>query len=751
MTAANHFNLHITGMNCGSCAARVEKALREVPGVADASVNLATEGAQVSTTKEAVTLDTLVKAVEKSGYGAESARSSRDTDDAQRQEREREQQSLQRSFGLALALTLPVFILEMGSHVIPGLHEYLMEALGRQTLWSAQFLLSTLVLFGPGLRFFRLGVPALLRFGPDMNSLVALGTTAAWGYSVVATFLPGVLPDNAVNVYYEAAAVIVTLILLGRLLEARAKGRTNQAITRLVGLQAKKATVLRHKEEVEVAPEEVELGEVVIVRPGEKIPLDGDIVEGHSYIDESMLTGEALPEEKTEGDTVVGGTLNKNGTFSFKVTKVGEDTMLAQIIQMVENAQGSKLPIQALVNKVTLWFVPSVMAAALLTLAAWLVFGPEPALTFALVSAVSVLIIACPCAMGLATPTSIMVATGRAAEMGVLFRHGEALQALRDMDTIALDKTGTLTRGEPALTDLIPAEGVERQQLLIWAAALEQRSEHPIAEAILAAAKAEALPLPQARDFNALTGYGIEATVDGRPMAMGAKRLVDQREVVNPFEQEAETLAQAGKTPLYLLVDNQVAGLLAISDTIKDSTPKAIRYLHKEGLKVVMMTGDNEKTARAVARELGIDEVVADVLPDGKVNALKELQAQNRKVVFVGDGINDAPALAQADLGIAMGTGTDVAIESADIVLVKGDVAGAAQAIAVSHAAMRNIKQNLFWAFAYNTALIPVAAGVLYPVFGLLLSPIFAAGAMALSSVFVLGNALRLKRFKIQI
>ncbi|WP_051234795.1 heavy metal translocating P-type ATPase [Marinimicrobium agarilyticum] len=751
MTDAKDFNLHISGMSCGSCAAKVEKALSEVPGVSEASVNLATEGARVSVTKDSVTLDTLIKAVEHSGYSAEPARSSRQSSDAQREEREREQQSLQRAFWLALVLTLPVFVLEMGSHVIPGLHESLMDALGRQTLWTTQFILSSVVLFGPGLRFFRLGIPALRRLGPDMNSLVALGTTAAWGYSVVATFVPGVLPENAVNVYYEAAAVIVTLILLGRLLEARAKGRTNQAIARLVSLQAKKARVLRDDEEVEVAPDDVQRGEVVIVRPGEKIPLDGEITEGHSYIDESMLTGEALPAEKGEGDTVVGGTLNKSGTFSFTVTKVGDDTMLAQIIQMVENAQGSKLPIQALVNKVTLWFVPAVMAAAFLTLVVWLVFGPEPALTFALVNAVSVLIIACPCAMGLATPTSIMVATGRAAEMGVLFRHGEALQALRDMDTIALDKTGTLTRGEPALTDLIPAEGMERQQLLAWAAALENRSEHPIAEAILTAAKEESLTVPQARDFNALTGYGIEATVDGRSMAMGAKRLLEQRGINNPLEDQAEALAEAGKTPLYLLVDNQVAGLLAVADTVKDSTPRAIRYLHKEGFKVVMMTGDNEKTARAVAKELGIDDVVADVLPDGKVEALKKLQQQGRKVAFVGDGINDAPALAQADIGIAMGTGTDVAIESADIVLVKGDVAGAAQAIAVSRAAMRNIKQNLFWAFAYNTALIPLAAGLLYPVFGVLLSPIFAAGAMALSSVFVLGNALRLKRFKIQI
>ncbi|MGD8175422.1 heavy metal translocating P-type ATPase [Marinimicrobium sp. ARAG 43.8] len=745
-------NLRISGMSCASCAARVEKALSAVPGVTEATVNLTTETAQVSGD---VNTDTLVRAVEDSGYGAQTTdnnSSSEDSDSARREEREAEQRALRRAFFWALTLTLPVFVLEMGGHLVPALHHWLNDLVGRQSLWLLQCALTTLVLFGPGRRFFRAGVPALWRLAPDMNSLVVVGTTAAWGYSLVATFSPEVLPDNAVNVYYEAAAVIVTLILLGRWMESRAKGRTNQAITRLVGLQARQARVMRNGEEVTLSLDEVEKGDTLVVRPGEKIPLDGELIDGHSYVDESMLTGEPLPVEKQSGDTVVGGTLNQNGTFTCRVTHVGRDTLLSQIIRMVENAQGSKLPIQTVVNKVTLWFVPAVMGAALLTLVIWLIVGPEPALTHALVAAVAVLIIACPCAMGLATPTSIMVATGRAAEMGILFRNGEALQALRNMDAIAFDKTGTLTRGEPQLTDLITAEGYERNTVLRWAAALEQRSEHPIASAILAEARKQQLSLPEASDFNALTGYGVEAQVDGHSVVIGASRLLDKHaKGGNPFAERAEEWAAEGKTPLYVLVDQEPAALIAVADTIKESTPDAIGFLHDEDFRVVMMTGDNRRTADAVGRQLNIDEVVADVLPEGKVKAIKALQQDGLKVAFVGDGINDAPALAQADLGIAMGTGTDVAIESADVVLVKGDLRGAANAIAVSRAALRNIKQNLFWAFAYNTALIPVAAGALYPAFGLQLSPVFAAGAMALSSVFVLGNALRLKRLPVAV
>lgn len=749
MRDSNTVDFQISGMSCASCAARVEKALNAVEGVDQADVNLAAESAHIAGDVSQSNIDRMLAAIEKAGYSAKPITSTREASQSQAQAREEERQSLQKSLLFAAVLTLPVFVMEMGAHLIPALHHAIDASIGQQNNWLIQFALTTLVLFGPGLRFFRLGLPAFWRLAPDMNSLVALGTSAAWGYSVVATFLPQVLPENSVNVYYEAAAVIVTLILLGRLLEARAKGRTNEAITRLVSLQAKTARVLRDGKEVEVAPEKIERGETIVVRPGEKIPLDGELIEGESYVDESMLTGEAIPVEKRTGDTVVGGTLNKTGSFSFKVTKVGEDTMLAQIIHMVESAQGSKLPIQTLVNKITLWFVPAVMTAALITLLVWLIWGPEPALTLALVNAVAVLIIACPCAMGLATPTSIMVATGRAAEMGVLFRHGEALQALRDVDAVALDKTGTLTKGEPELSDVITAEGFERNQVLGAVAALESRSEHPIAQAIVKAAEAENLTLEKATGFDSLTGYGVKARVNGQDIAVGAERLLEQFDIEqNPFAEQAKALANDGKTPIYVIIDKQVAALIAVADTVKETTPAAIDFLHREGFKVVMITGDSQGTADAIARQLGIDEVLAEVLPDAKVEALKKLQRDGQRVAYVGDGINDAPALAQADIGIAMGSGTDVAIESADVVLVKGDLVGAVNAIAVSRAALRNIKQNLFWAFAYNTALIPVAAGLLYPAFGLLLSPIFAAGAMALSSVFVLGNALRLKRFK---
>jgi Cu+-exporting ATPase len=658
---------------------------------------------------------------------------------------------LRRSLLIAAIFTLPVFILEMGSHLIPAMHHWVMGVLGQQTSWYIQFVLATLVLFGPGLRFFRKGVPALLRGAPDMNSLVSVGTAAAYGYSLVATFLPGVLPQGTANVYFEASTVIVTLILLGRTLEARAKGRTSQAIKRLVGLQPKTARVERNGETVDIPLDQVTVGDVVHVRPGEKIPVDGLVVEGASYVDESMITGEPVPVSKGEGAAVVGGTINKTGGFNFRVTKVGANTVLAQIIHLVQEAQGSKLPIQTLVDKVTMWFVPAVMAAATLTFLIWLIFGPSPALTFALVNAVAVLIIACPCAMGLATPTSIMVGTGRAAEFGILFRKGEALQALRDVSVIALDKTGTLTKGHPELTDLVPGEGFEYDDVLALVAAVESRSEHPIAEAIVAAARQRNITLAPIEDFDAMPGFGVSAKVAGQTIAIGADRFMTKLGLdVTSFLQVAERLGNQGKSPLYAAIDGRLAAVIAVADPIRETTPEAIRALHALGLKVAMITGDNARTARAIARQLGIDEVAAEVLPDGKVAALKKFRVNGARVAFVGDGINDAPALAEADVGLAIGTGTDVAIEAADVVLMSGDLCGVPNAIALSQATIRNIKQNLFWAFAYNALLIPVAAGVLYPLNGTLLSPIFAAAAMALSSVFVLGNALRLKRFQVR-
>lgn len=742
--------LAIEEMTCASCVGRVEKALAQVPGVLEANVNLATERARVRHLAGIVTTADLEAAVKQAGYSSRrlSAQTA-DTGDQDTERRENEARGLRQSLLIAAVFSLPVFILEMGSHLIPPMHHWVMAVLGQQTSWYLQFVLTTLVLFGPGLRFFRKGVPALLRGAPDMNSLVSVGTVAAYGYSVVATFLPGVLPQGTANVYYEAAAVIVTLILLGRTLEARAKGKTSQAIKRLVGLQAKTARVERKGELVEIPLDQVSTGDIVLVRPGEKIPVDGEVVEGVSYVDESMITGEPVPVSKGAGAAVVGGTINKTGAFSFRVTKIGANTVLAQIIRLVEEAQGSKLPIQALVDKVTMWFVPAVMGAATLTFLVWLVFGPSPALTFALVNAVAVLIIACPCAMGLATPTSIMVGTGRAAEIGVLFRKGEALQALRDVSVIALDKTGTLTKGRPELTDLVPAEGFEYQEVLALVAAVETRSEHPIAEAIVSAAKQQNITLAPVEAFDATPGFGVSARISGRTVAVGADRFMTQLGLdVESFRQTAQRLGEQGKSPLYAAIDGRLAAVIAVADPIKETTPEAIKALHALGLKVAMITGDNAATAAAIARQLGIDEVAAEVLPDGKVAALKKFRVNGARVAFVGDGINDAPALAEADVGLAIGTGTDVAIEAADVVLMSGDLRGVPNAIALSQATIRNIKQNLFWAFAYNAVLIPVAAGALYPFNGTMLSPIFAAAAMALSSVFVLGNALRLKRFQ---
>jgi len=566
---------------------------------------------------------------------------------------------------------------------------------------------------------------------------------------MVATFAPGLLPAGTVNVYYEAAAVIVTLILLGRFLEARAKGRTSEAIQRLVKLQAKEAHVLRDGRMVDIPINDVALGDIVEVRPGERVPVDGEITEGRSFVDESMITGEPIPVEKAAGSTVVGGTVNQKGALTLRATAVGGQTMLAQIIRMVEQAQGSKLPIQAVVDKVTLWFVPAVMLVALLTFLVWLVFGPSPALTFALVNAVAVLIIACPCAMGLATPTSIMVGTGRGAEMGVLFRKGEALQLLKDAKVVAVDKTGTLTEGRPVLTDLEIAEGFSRDPVLAKVAAVESRSEHPIARAIVESATEGGIALPTMTDFDSVTGMGVRATVDGSRVEVGADRYMRSLGLdVGVFAGTAERLGNEGKSPLYAAIDGRLAAIIAVADPIKASTPAAIAALHQLGLKVAMITGDNARTAQAIAKQLGIDEVVAEVLPEGKVDAVRRLKASHGQIAYVGDGINDAPALAEADVGLAIGTGTDVAVESADVVLMSGDLRGVPNAIALSKATLGNIRQNLFWAFGYNTALIPVAAGALYPAYGVLLSPIFAAGAMALSSVFVLGNALRLRGFR---
>ncbi|WP_313378036.1 heavy metal translocating P-type ATPase [Achromobacter insolitus] len=745
--AESTVELSVTGMTCASCVGRVEKALKAVPGVSNATVNLATERASVTATG-GVPASALIQAVAKAGYEARPLSAESSDTDAVAERQAAELQSLKRSLTIATIFALPVFILEMGAHIVPAFHHVIAETIGTQNSWYLQFVLASIVLFGPGLRFFKKGIPALLRGAPDMNSLVAVGTSAAYAYSVVATFAAGLLPAGTVNVYYEAAAVIVALILLGRYMEARAKGNTSEAIKRLLGLQAKTARVVRNGSTLELAIEEVVAGDLIEVRPGERIPVDGEVVEGNSFIDESMISGEPVPVEKQPGSEVVGGTVNQNGALTFRATKVGNDTVLAQIIRMVEQAQGSKLPIQALVDRITMWFVPAVMAAAVATFIIWLAFGPEPALTFALVNAVAVLIIACPCAMGLATPTSIMVGTGRAAQMGVLFRKGEALQSLKDAQVVAVDKTGTLTKGRPELTDLIVAPGFERSAVLGKVATVEAKSEHPIAQAIVDAARAEAIALGAISQFESITGFGVSARVDGDLVEIGADRFMRELGLsVEPFGADAARLGDEGKTPLYAAINGKLAAMIAVADPIKETTAAAIRALHDLGLKVAMITGDNRRTGEAIARQLGIDEVVAEVLPDGKVEAVQRLKQQYGPIAYVGDGINDAPALAEADVGLAIGTGTDIAIEAADVVLMSGDLGGVPNAIALSKATIRNIKQNLFWAFAYNVALIPVAAGLLYPVNGSLLSPVFAAGAMALSSVFVLSNALRLRRF----
>ncbi|EAA3641166.1 TPA: gold/copper-translocating P-type ATPase GolT [Salmonella enterica subsp. enterica] len=739
-------SLLIEGMTCASCVARVEKGIKAVPGVTDATVNLATERATVRGTASA---EAVIAAIEKTGYEARPVETAGQGEDDSEEKKEAERVRLKRDLILASVLALPVFVLEMGSHLIPGMHEWVIKTIGLQQSWYWQFALTLLVLTIPGRRFYLKGFPALARLAPDMNSLVAVGTAAAFGYSLVATFTPDLLPEGTVNVYYEAAAVIVALILLGRFLEARAKGRTSEAIKRLVGLQARVAHVLREGRIVDIPVDEVVLGDCVEVRPGERIPVDGEVTEGRSFVDESMITGEPIPVEKSAGSAVVGGTVNQKGALTLRATAVGGQTMLAQIIRLVEQAQGSKLPIQAVVDKVTLWFVPMVMLIAALTFVVWLAFGPSPALTFALINGVAVLIIACPCAMGLATPTSIMVGTGRGAEMGVLFRKGEALQLLKDAKVVAVDKTGTLTEGRPVLTDLDVASGFERREVLAKVAAVESCSEHPIARAIVVSAEEEGIALPGMNGFESVTGMGVYATVDGTRVDVGADRYMREIGVdISGFATTAERLGQEGKSPLYAAIDGQLAAIIAVADPIKPSTPAAINALHQLGIKVAMITGDNARTAQAIARQLGIDDVVAEVLPEGKVEAIRRLKAAYGQVAFVGDGINDAPALAESDVGLAIGTGTDVAVESADVVLMSGNLQGVPNAIALSKATIRNIHQNLFWAFAYNTALIPVAAGALFPVWGILLSPVFAAGAMAMSSVFVPGNALRLRRFR---
>jgi heavy metal translocating P-type ATPase len=739
------YRFSIENMSCASCVGRVEHALEIGAGIASVVVNLAKEEATVRVIGTSVSPADVARTASAAGYPATLV-TDQVTAVSTTDRKTGKTTHLRRMTLVAAILTLPVFMLEMGSHMVPAIHDLIINTIGTEANWIIQFVLTIIVLAWPGRQFYLKGFPALFKGAPDMNSLVALGSSAAFGFSSVALFAPAVLPEGTRAVYFEAAAVIVTLILLGRFLEARAKGRTGQAIRKLVGLRPKTAQVERSGKLIEIAVDAIVTGDLIRVRPGEKIAVDGIVIKGLSYVDESMMTGEPIPVEKSAGAEIVGGTVNGTGALTFRATKVGGDTMLAQIIRMVEDAQGAKLPIQDLVNRITLWFVPAVMGIASVSFLTWLLVGPDPALSFALVAGVAVLIIACPCAMGLATPTSIMVGTGRAAELGVLFRRGDALQGLSDVKTIALDKTGTLTEGRPELTDLIIIKGFNESDVLRLVASVEAMSEHPIAVAIVRRAEQDGLSLAEVEDFSSITGYGASAVVEGYNIMVGADRLMIREGItLDEVGSASDRLGQEGKTPLYVAIDGQLAAIIAVSDPIKSNTAEAIAALHDLGMEVAMITGDNKGTANAIAAKLGIDTVIAEVLPEGKVTAIEKLQVGERKVAFVGDGINDAPALARADVGIAIGTGTDVAIEAADIVLISGDLKGVVNALHVSQLTMRNIHQNLFWAFGYNVLLIPVAAGVFYPVFGLMLSPALAAGAMALSSVFVLSNALRLR------
>ena len=752
----------VAGMTCASCVGRVERALKKVTGVLEANVNLANEKATVEYIVGEVETRDLEKAVEGAGYGVVREEGGSSVEGAH----EREYKELRGDLLLAAALTALIFIGSLP--MMLGYH----PPVPMGWLNLGLLALATPVQFWAGRRFYRGAWGALKHGRANMNTLVAMGTSAAYVYSAAAALAPQLFAAGRADVYFDTSALIITLILLGRLLEMRARGRTNEAIKRLAGLQARTARVLRwhgrgkgQGEEVDVPVEDVEIGDIVVVRPGEKIPVDGCVVAGESAVDESMITGESMPVTKRVGDEVIGATMNTSGSFRFTATKVGKETALSQIMRMVEEAQGSKAPIQRLADRISGIFVPAVIGVAALTFALWWAFGPAPAFTFALLNMVAVLIIACPCAMGLATPASIMVGTGKGAESGILIKGGEALEGAHKLTTIVLDKTGTLTRGEPELTDVVAADGIPEKELLRLVASAERGSEHPLGEAIVRGAKTRGLSLADAEEFEAVTGGGIRARIEGREVIIGNRRFLDDCGISEDgLVARAEELARGGKTPMFVAVDGVPAGLVAVADTLKEESGEAVKRLHAIGLGVAMITGDNRRTAEAIARELGIDRVLAEVRPEDKANEVKRLQAEGERVGMVGDGINDAPALAQADVGIAIGTGTDIAMEAADLTLISGDVRGVARAIQLSKATIRNIRQNLFWAFAYNVALIPVAAGVLYPffaggtvpevlhpVFGGygFLNPVLAAAAMALSSVTVLSNALRLRRVRI--
>jgi len=741
--------LKINGMSCAACAAASERAVKKLAGVETAAVNYATEKLLVKFEDGKLSIEEIKAAVAKAGYEAveEPQRKRAPAQaDGHKAAKEREIRALWTKFAVSATFAIPLLYLAMGAMLgwpLPAA----VDAMNHPLRYALLEIALVIPVIAAGHRFYAVGFSAIWRRAPNMDSLIAMGTSAAILYSLYSVV--GIANGNfkAVDsLYFETAGVIITLILLGKSLEAVSKGRTSDSIKKLMGLQPKTATLIRNGAEIELPIEEVEEGDLVLVKPGERIPVDGEIVAGRTSVDESMLSGESIPVEKSVGDTVVGASVNGTGSIRFKATKVGADTALARIIKLVEDAQGSKAPIARMADIVSGYFVPVVFGIALASAGVWLLLGHGP--VFALTVFVAVLTIACPCALGLATPTAIMVGTGRGAEHGVLIKSGAALETAHRIDTIVFDKTGTLTKGRPEMTDILPAAGFGEGELLSLAASAEKASEHPLGEAIIRAAEAGKVPVLPAAGFEALPGFGIEAGVEGRSVLAGNAKLMKSHNVdLGAAELDADRLADEGKTPMYLAVDGRYAGLIAVADVVKESSAKAVAALRGMGISVAMITGDSRKTAQAIARAVGIDRVLAEVLPRDKAEEVKKLQAEGRIVAMVGDGINDAPALAQADIGIAIGSGTDVAMESADIVLMRSDLADVPTAIMLSKKVIRNIKQNLFWAFGYNVLGLPVAAGVLYAFGGPLLNPILAAAAMSLSSVSVLANALRLRRF----
>jgi Cu+-exporting ATPase len=742
--------LKITGMTCAACSARIEKVVAKMEGVEEISVNLATEKAVVAYDPVRTTLDQIKERIEKAGYGAAEIQKKAAVVDEDKLRKEKEIKTLWIKFWVSTVFAVPLLYFAMGSMIwwlrfpIPFVFNPMQFPLNYAIL---QIVL-TIPIVAAGYRFYTVGYKAILNRSPNMDSLIAMGTTAAIIYSLYSVY--EIMQGNfgaVEGLYFETAGVIITLILLGKSLEAVSKGRTSEAIKKLMGLAPKTATVIKDDKEYEVPIEDVEIGHIILVKPGEKIPVDGVVTEGNTSVDESMLTGESIPVEKRAGDSVYAASINKNGLIRFEAKKVGGDTALAQIIKLVEEAQGSKAPIAQMADVVSGYFVPIVFVIAVLAFLAWFISGES--LVFSLTIFIAILVIACPCALGLATPTAIMVGTGKGAEYGILIKGGEALETTHKINTIVFDKTGTITEGKPEVTDIITADGIQRTELLQLAASAEKGSEHPLGEAIVNKAEAEGLEFLKVSEFAAIPGHGIEVVIAEKKLLLGNRKLMKERSIdLTGLEQESDRLAGEGKTPMYIAADGRISGIIAVADVVKASSQKAIDKLKSMGLEVAMITGDNRKTAEAIAKQVGIDRVLAEVLPQDKSNEVKKLQSEGKQVAMVGDGINDAPALAQADIGIAIGSGTDVAMESADIVLMKSDLMDVPAAIQLSKSTIRNIKQNLFWAFGYNVIGIPIAAGVLHLFGGPLLNPIFAAAAMSLSSVSVLTNALRLKRFK---